>query len=589
MTLLPSAFAATQASWQFNEIAGVMSGVSYEVLTAVVTGVRLALGGLMLATAAALLSRPPRTGLLLAASAVTLAPFTFGLFGSADATAYPAPWREVLSAVTTIMAISGGIAMIGLLFLFPNGRFYSARMRTLGLMGLLLTFIGAAATARVDNAWWFFVISLMLTVLLGVVGQALQYRRAGPRERRQVIGFTVTVVLLPIWISLSMIAAWPLVSFILPHGLMALLPLGLFLGAQRGLWGERLSTTIYVGSIIPIALLAIAATGFWWRGNQPATIDTTALESAEPTPVLLDVDMAMDDVSALLYLLQHPAVELRAITVNGVAFAHCDGGVRNALGLLEMAHAPEIPVACGREDSYPGGTPAPEDWRKSADNLYGAQVMTRDRVADARPAAELLADTIQAEPGKIVVVALGPLTNLAEAFQANPALAGQIKALIIMGGAVDAPGNVSDADGTNQVAEWNFFADPVAADIVLASGAPVTLVPLDATNDVPFTHAYYQRLRADHLTRPAVFTYNLLYMNQWWLDGGMYWWDTLTAAVVTAPQLVTVEEMTLDVVTNEGPEMGRSIATTDGSPVRVATAADKQAFEALFLAVLNDE
>lgn len=589
MTLLPSAFAATQANWQFNEVAGVMSGVPYEVLTAVVTGVRLALGGLMLATAAALLSRPPRTGLLLAAVATTLAPFTFGLFGSADATFYPAPWRAALSAVLAVLAISGGFAMIALLFLFPNGRFYPARMSTLASLGLLLTIVGAVTASRVDNAWWVFIVSLTLTALLGVVGQALRYRHAGVIERQQMIGFTATVLLLPLWMTLSMIAIWPLLSFIFALGLMALLPLGLFLAARRGLWGERLSTTIYVGSMIPIALLAVAITGFWWRGNQPATIDTAALESAEPIPVLLDADMAMDDVSALLYLLQHPAVELRAITVNGVAFAHCDGGIRNALGLLEIARAPEIPVACGREDSYPGGTPAPDDWRKSADKLYGAQVMTRDRIADSRSAAELLTDTIQAAPGEIIVIALGPLTNLAEAFQANPALAGQIKALIIMGGAVGAPGNVSDADRANQVAEWNFFADPVAADIVLDSGAPITLVPLDATNDVPFTRGFYQRLRADHLTRPAVFTYNLLYMNPWWLDGGMYWWDTLTAAVVTAPQLVTIEEMRLDVVTNEGPEMGRSIATANGSPVRVATAADRQAFEALFLAVLNDE
>ena len=101
-----------------------------------------------------------------------------------------------------------------------------------------------------------------------------------------------------------------------------------------------------------------------------------------------------------------------------------------------------------------------------------------------------------------------------------------------MGGALDAPGNVADENEgiSNQYAEWNFFADPVAADIVLASGAPIVLVPLDATNDVPFTRSFYQRLQGTHRTRPAVFIYNVMYLNQWWLDGGMYWWDTLAAA-----------------------------------------------------------
>ena len=128
---------------------------------------------------------------------------------------------------------------------------------------------------------------------------------------------------------------------------------------------------------------------------------------------------------------------------------------------------------------------------------------TGERRADPRPAADLLADTIAAAPGDIVVIALGPLTNLAEAFQADPTLAGQIKQIVIMGGALDAPGNVADENEgiSNQYAEWNFFADPVAADIVLASGAPIVLVPLDATNDVPFTRSFYQRLQGTHRTR----------------------------------------------------------------------------------------
>jgi inosine-uridine nucleoside N-ribohydrolase len=86
-----------------------------------------------------------------------------------------------------------------------------------------------------------------------------------------------------------------------------------------------------------------------------------------------------------------------------------------------------------------------------------------------------------------------------------------------------------------------------------------------------------------------VFLYNLIYMNQWWLDGGMYWWDTLAATLVTDPGLVTVEEMALDVITDEGPEMGRTVETLDGASMQVATAADRPAFEALFLAVLNHE
>lgn len=589
LALVPGAFAATQSGWQFNDVARTTSGPSYETLTAAITGIRLALGGLYLATAAALLSRRPQSTRLLAALALTLAPFAFGLFGNAGATSYPTLWAEVLGGAAIVFAIGGALALASLLFLFPDGRFYPTRLRVVAPIGFLLVVAGIVIASIVEEGWWVFVIALLFTVLSGVVGQALRYRAAAPAQQHQMIGIFITLLAVPMYMLISMLAISPLLTLISGYTLLAMLPLALYLAARRGLWGEPPSPGLFVGTIVPLTLAAAFATGLWWRGNQPATFDLAALERSEPIPVLLDADMAMDDIGALFYLLQHPAVDLRAITVNGVAFAHCDGGVRNALGLLEVARAPEIPVTCGREESYPGGTPAPDDWREGADKLYGAQVMTRDRLRDARPAAELLADTIRTAPGEIVIVAIGPLTNLADAFQADPALAGQIKELIIMGGAVNAPGNVFDSDPANQVAEWNFFGDPVAAGIVLASGAPITLVPLDATNDVPFTRGFYERLRANHLTRPAVFLYNLLYMNQWWFDGGMYWWDSLAATLVTDPELVTIEEMAVDVTTAEGPEMGRTVETPGGAPMRVATAADRQAFEALFLAVLNHE
>ncbi|HEY1408418.1 MAG TPA: nucleoside hydrolase [Promineifilum sp.] len=591
LALASSAFAGTQADWQFNELVrSAGSRVSYETLTAVVAGIRLALAGLSLLTAGFILSRPSHTASLLAAIALIGLPFALGLPGSADASGFGRPWGSILAGVTTALGVIGAVALMFILFLFPDGRFTSPRMRVAAVAGLLLTVAGIGASYVSEDAWWISILALLATILLGSVVQAFRYQDAEPAQRRQMVGFTATAIFLP-WLLLASIltSTWPWLGMISGFAFLAMLPLGLYLAARRGLWGELPPSRLYAGAAVSLVLAAALAAGLWWRGSQAQEIDVAALATAEPVPVIFDADMAMDDIGALFYLTQHPAIDLRAVTVNGVAFAHCQGGVHNTLGLLELAGAPDVPVSCGRDESYPGGTPAPDDWRASADNLYGGQVLTRDRVADPRPAAELLADTIRAAPGEVVVLAVGPLTNLAEAFQADPSLAGQIREIVIMGGAVDAPGNVIDGDPTNQVAEWNFFGDPVAADIVLASGAPITLVPLDATNDVPFTRGFYERLRADGLSRPAVFTYNLMYMNQWWLDGGMFWWDTLAAAALTNPELVTVQEMTLDVITDAGPEMGRSIESPGGSPARVAVGADRQAFEALFLAILNHE
>lgn len=587
VALAPASFAATQADWQFNEVARTTNGLSFETLTAVVTAVRLALVGLFLATAALLLAGPPAVGALSAAAALIGLPFLFSLVGGASD--YSPPWGVLMSGGATLLGYLGMAGLLLTLFIFPDGRFYPARLRVPALAGGLISLTAIVALQFVEEAWLVFIVALLLAILLGVAGQVWRYRSAGSAQRRRTVGFLVATLALPLWILTGVGGVSPLLNLIAGYAVLALLAGGLFLAARRGAWGEPAPVRPFAGAAAFLVIAAGFAAGLWWRGNQPATIDVSALKPAASIPILLDTDMAMDDISALLYLTRHPAVDLRAVTVNGVAFAHCAAGVRNALGLLELAGAADVPVSCGREEPYPGGRPAPDEWRASADALYGAQVMIRGRTAESRPASELLADTIRAAPGEIVVIALGPLTNLAEAFETDPALAGQIKELIIMGGAVNAPGNVTDGDSANQVAEWNFFADPLAADVVLTSGAPVKLVPLDATNDVPFSRGFYERLRATHLTKPAVFTYNLMYLNQWWLDGGMYWWDTLAAAAALDSGVVTWQEMKLDIVTEAGPETGRSIATTDGSSVRVATAADRQAFEALFLAVLNHE
>ena len=92
----------------------------------------------------------------------------------------------------------------------------------------------------------------------------------------------------------------------------------------------------------------------------------------------------------------------------------------------------------------------------------------------------------------MTLLATGPLTNVAEALGRDPSLAGRLEMVYAMGGAVSVGGNVR-LPGTGGKAEWNFFVDPRAARVVLSSGVPVTLVPLDATNRAPVTVA---------LTRP---------------------------------------------------------------------------------------
>ena len=84
-------------------------------------------------------------------------------------------------------------------------------------------------------------------------------------------------------------------------------------------------------------------------------------------PLLIDTDVAGDDLVALAFLLSSPSVELVGITVSGTGEAHCAGGVDVVLRLLERLDAPDIPVACGRETPLAGSHAFPDDWRERVD------------------------------------------------------------------------------------------------------------------------------------------------------------------------------------------------------------------------------
>lgn len=306
-------------------------------------------------------------------------------------------------------------------------------------------------------------------------------------------------------------------------------------------------------------------------------------------PLIVDTDMAPDDWLAILYLLSRSEVDVKAITVTGAGEARCPAGTRNALNLLALAGRPEIPVARGRETPLAGNHAFPTAWRDRSDGLLGLALPENPATASDLTAVELINQVIAASPEPVHLLALGPLTNVAEALEQNPALVRQLAMITVMGGAVRVPGNVGpSSDIANDVAEWNIYADPRAAALALASGAPLTLVPLDATNHVPVTWDFYRRLEQERTTAAADFVYQTLGRRAAAIDAGSYYfWDPLTAAVVVDESLATFEKLGLTVVEEEGPLSGQTVEDPAGRPIRVALWADAPRFEETFLQALN--
>ncbi|MGZ4389440.1 MAG: nucleoside hydrolase, partial [Gaiellaceae bacterium] len=295
-------------------------------------------------------------------------------------------------------------------------------------------------------------------------------------------------------------------------------------------------------------------------------------------PVVVDTDLSTDDVVALLYLVQRDDVDLRAVAVSGTGLVHCPPGARRVLELLAAAGRPDVPVACGAADPLAGYNQFPAEWRSGADELFGLPLPTTTKRAPSRGAVELLRQAVESAPRKSTLLSLAPPTDVALLLR-DAHTRSQLTRIVAMGGAVGVPGNIGPG---HERAEYNVWVDPVAAQQVVASGVPLTLIPLDATNDVPVTEMFADTLSRNHYATPAASLAWELFVHTGMYDGRQYFWDPLAAAAVTEPGLLTFEEKRLRVEQGSG----RVVEAAGGAPVRVAVAADRRRFETSLLRAL---
>lgn len=179
------------------------------------------------------------------------------------------------------------------------------------------------------------------------------------------------------------------------------------------------------------------------------------------TPLVIDTDTASDDCFALLIGLLDPRAELLGITMVA-GNVGLDQQTENAFLTLEVAgRAGEVPVHLGAR------RPLVRPWASAAD-VHGDGVGGQRRRGRERPSAEVAADALvrlaDEHRGALKIVAIGPLTNIALAVLRDPAFAGNVAELVIMGGSLNARGNITAA------AEYNIYVDPEAAAIVLDAG-----------------------------------------------------------------------------------------------------------------------
>jgi purine nucleosidase len=196
-----------------------------------------------------------------------------------------------------------------------------------------------------------------------------------------------------------------------------------------------------------------------------------------PRKVIIDCDVSTDDAVALSMALFDPRLEVLAITAceGCVAFEQANSNLQAILNQLDPDRYPRIGLAAPVE-----GAPAIGTAFLYGEDGLGNSDFPVSRLHHVHPSEKVIMDLLRAHPGEVTIMCLGPLTNLARAFGRDPALPSLIHRLIVTGGCVNAPGNVTPA------ADFNFYFDPVSARKVIQSRASLSLIPLDVTTQITF-------------------------------------------------------------------------------------------------------
>ncbi len=283
--------------------------------------------------------------------------------------------------------------------------------------------------------------------------------------------------------------------------------------------------------------------------------------------VVIDTDPGTDDALALIMALNAPELEVLGLTTVGGNHSQANT-TRNALALLERLGA-DVPVSRGAARPM-------QDRFRYAPHYHGPGGLTvRLPRPQTRPmplrAADYIAYMAWSHPGELVIIALGPLTNVAAAIRKDTRVAGWLKEIFVMGGALEVAGNVTPH------AEFNTYNDAHAANVVFSSGAPVTLVGLDVCREPHLSRADVAETPGQSEGERLAFA-----IVKGWFDmreGSDKYdlCDPLTVAAAIQPDLMSYEQAAVSVETDDAERLGKTTAHYGAGNVRVARAVKSDA------------
>jgi inosine-uridine nucleoside N-ribohydrolase len=322
----------------------------------------------------------------------------------------------------------------------------------------------------------------------------------------------------------------------------------------------------------------------------------TILEASQK--VIIDTDFALppqDDALAVILALKSEELEVLGLTTVAGNYSR-EQATADLLRLLEIMDQRDLPVHEG------ANLPLVHRPSEFAFNNWGEWYSDEPPrtppggfasiKAAAENAVDFLIRSVNDQPGEIALIAIGPLTNIAMAVSKDAAFSSNVSKLYIMGGSIAALPN--GAGNITPNAEFNFWVDPEAAYVVLRSGIPVELSPLNVSRKTGFTREHLAQIAS--LDTPVTRLLTQTMEGTFRADGVRLMYDQVTVASVIDPSLVRRTQLFVDVDTNPGINYGVSVGGNKTWPgaegthsISVQYDLDWERFIALFINRVSSE
>ena len=269
------------------------------------------------------------------------------------------------------------------------------------------------------------------------------------------------------------------------------------------------------------------------------------------TKIIIDTDGGHDDALALMLLIKSGMFDIKAITTvagNSVI----KKATRNTQAIVNLLQVQNIPIYSGQKNPLKRKLVVAVVHGKSG--LDGLDV-SKTKVKLSYDAEDKIIDLVKKNPKQITILTIGPLTNIARAIKKAPKIIPLIKKMVIMGGAINVPGN------KNRVAEFNFFVDPEAAEIVFKANVKKILIPLDPCNKIILSLDYFRKLKKtnQYIVIESMMKHFISGIKKHEGTSGALVYDVIAAYYLINPKASTLKHMDIVIETKGEHTFGMSV------------------------------